>query len=123
MEEQSETIINNDDLFRILKLMEESQWDEIEIVTKNFKFKVGKNLPSDYNSTLSPSFSQPLLREDKPHPIIDSKPDTAEVSSRNQTKAKSSDIPKVNTEVNGKTIYAPMMGMFYRAPSPGAALS
>jgi len=120
MEEQPETIINNDDLFRILKLMEESHWDEIEIVTKNFKFRVGKNLPNDYNSTLSPAFSQPLSREDKPHLIVDSISDMAEVSSGNQAKAKSSDISKVNAEVNGKTIYAPMMGMFYRAPSPAA---
>jgi acetyl-CoA carboxylase biotin carboxyl carrier protein len=30
-------------------------------------------------------------------------------------------IAEVLNEVNGKTIYAPMMGMFYRAPSPGAA--
>jgi acetyl-CoA carboxylase biotin carboxyl carrier protein len=110
MEERSETIINSDDLFRILKLMEESDWDEIELTTKNFKFVAGKRLPRDYTSSVASSFT----------PLNDTKSDNVkEVGSGYQTKAKVSDIPKNKTEVSGPAIYAPMMGTFYRAPGPG----
>jgi acetyl-CoA carboxylase biotin carboxyl carrier protein len=108
MDERSETIINSDELFRILKLMEESDWDEIELTTKDFKFVAGKRLPRDY--TPSASFVKPLN---------DTKSANVEVGSGYQTEAGLSDVAKNNTD-NEPAIRAPMIGMFYTSPSPGA---
>lgn len=110
MEERPDTIINSDDLFRILKLMEESDWDEIELTTKNFKFVAGKRLPRDSTSSAASSFK----------PLNETKSDNVEVGSGYQTEAKLSDIAKNNPKVNEPAILSPMMGMFYASPSPGA---
>jgi acetyl-CoA carboxylase biotin carboxyl carrier protein len=113
MEERPETIISNDDLFRILKLMEESDWDEIELTTKNFKFAAGKSLPRDHTWSVS-----------SPEPHTEPKLNTPKLNSvevgLGQTEAKSSVTVKNDTEVNGPAIRAPMIGMFYTSPSPGA---
>ena len=119
MEERPETTINNDDVLQILKLMEESDWDEIELITKDFKLVAGKRLPRDYNPSSAYPFTPPPSREEKAHPRNDTKSANVEVGLGYQTKAKVSDIPKNKTEVSGPAIYAPMMGTFYRAPGPG----
>jgi acetyl-CoA carboxylase biotin carboxyl carrier protein len=109
MEERSETIINGDELFRILKLLEESDWDEIELTTKDFKFAAGKRLPRDATSPVS---SVRLLDHAKSANV--------EVGPGYQTEAGSGDIAKNNTDVNEPAIRAPMIGMFYTSPGPGA---
>ena len=109
MEERPETTLTSDELFRILKLLEESDWDEIELTTKDFKFAAGKGLPRDY--TLSASSFEPRTEP---------KVDNAEVGLGHQTEAKSSDSAKNDTEANGPAIRAPMVGTFYTSPSPGA---
>jgi acetyl-CoA carboxylase biotin carboxyl carrier protein len=109
MEERSGTTLTGDELFRILKLIEESDWDEIELTTKDFKFVAGQGLARD--CTLSAPSSGPRTKP---------KVSNVEVSLEHQTKAKSSDIAKNNTEVSEPAIRAPMVGTFYTSPSPGA---
>lgn len=109
MEDRSETIISTDELFRILKLLEESDWEEIELTTKTFKFAAGKSLPRDHTAAAS------SLK-----PVNDTKADNVKVGSGHQTEAKTSDSAKNTMEVTEPAIRAPMVGTFYTSPSPGA---
>jgi len=109
MEEHAETTITVDELFRILELLEESDWDEIELTTKDFKFRAGKELGPDCTPRVSSS-----------EPRIEPKLNNAHADSGHQTAAKSSHITEKRTEVNQPVIRAPMVGTFYTSPSPGA---
>ncbi len=109
MEERPDTTLTGDELFRILKLMEESDWDEIEITTKDFKFAAGKELPRDHAPSAS-SF----------RPLKETKSDEAEPGLGHKREAKASDTAKNDTEVKAPSIRAPMVGTFYTSPSPGA---
>lgn len=111
MEERPGTLIDDEDLFLILKLMEESGWDEIELSGKGFKFAVGKNLPRDYGgSSAAPSLPTYPKKEKGPPaaPVAPSGP-----------KAKEADASETAL-LDGTPVNAPMMGTFYRSPSPGA---
>jgi acetyl-CoA carboxylase biotin carboxyl carrier protein len=108
MEERPEAI-PADELFRILELLEESDWDEIELTTKDFKFRAGKQLSPDCATPASSC-----------EPRTETKLNNKEVGTGRQAEAKSSDIAENVTELNQPAIRAPMVGMFYTSPSPGA---
>lgn len=112
MEERPGTLIDDEDLFLILKLMEESGWDEIELSGKGFKFVVGKNLPRDYGGPSAAPSIPSYPREEKgppAAPVATSKP-----------KAEAADASETALPLDGTPVNAPMMGTFYRSPSPGA---
>lgn len=119
MDDRPLTMVSNDDLLRILKLIEESDWDEIELTTKNFKLTAAKTLPRDHKASSAcpskPSFST----EEKANPVNDATSDNVEVGLPYRPESKING-PRKNTVLKEMVIYARMMGMFYRSPSPGA---
>ena len=104
MEERPGTSIDNEDLFRILKLMEESDWDEIELTGKGFRFVAGKNAPRDCGGPQAAPSVPTYVREERSH--------IAPAAAKQETAEE--------TPANGTPVKAPMMGTFYRSPSPGA---
>jgi acetyl-CoA carboxylase biotin carboxyl carrier protein len=91
--------LSDDDVREILRLIDESQLDELRIETPEFKLHVrrGGAAPAD----------EPLESEPDPEPAEAAAPERATAA------------PAV--ESNGaRTIEAPMLGTFYRAQAPGA---
>ena len=109
MEDRPDTILTCDELLRISELLAESDWDEIELTTKNFKFVAGKGLTRDCATPAPVS-----------EPRTEPKSNKVEVVPEPQAEAKASDTAKKRTPVNEPAIRAPMLGTFYTSPSPGA---
>lgn len=120
MGDQSETTISTNELFQILRLIESSDWDRIELTTKEFKLMVGKSLPPDNKNSSSIPFRSSSVEEGKAHASEEPKAEIVNVDSRSQIGAQSNHLSQSNAYIDGKVIYAPMMGIFYRAPKPGA---
>lgn len=119
MDHPPETTISNDELLRILKIAEEAGWEEIELTTKDFKFVAGKSFPRDSNPSLAHASPPPLSAPEKTKPVSESPSDGAGAAGPLPATTPGAP-PKNEAEVDGEPIKAPMMGMFYRAPSPGA---
>lgn len=116
--EQMETV-NTDEIFRILGLLEESQWNAIELTTSNLEFKAYKRLPHDCIPSSAYTLKPPPTEREHPRSVKDTQPHI-EVEHENKSESESRDTSKIETEIKGPAIYAPMIGTFYRSPSPGA---
>lgn len=117
MEEQPVTTITYDEILRIMKLMEESDWDYVEIATKDCKFRAGKS-PAQDSMPAKPYAFKPDALMEKEEPV----PEKTELSKAKPSVEQQTGQTHIatNQKLNGSAIYAPMMGMFYRSPSPGA---
>jgi biotin carboxyl carrier protein len=61
-----------------------------------------------------------VCREGKAHANEEPKAGIVNVDSRFQIGAQSNHLSQSNAYIDGKVIYAPDVGIFYRAPKPGA---
>ncbi|HEX3978186.1 MAG TPA: acetyl-CoA carboxylase biotin carboxyl carrier protein [Solirubrobacteraceae bacterium] len=92
--------LNDDDVREILRIIDESELDELSIETEGFSLHVRKGLGSaDARSGSVPEGEGPL-------------PDRAPPPAAR---------PQTPDEDGSKTIPSPMLGTFYRAEAPGAA--
>lgn len=114
-----EIIFDNEDLERILELIKKSEFEELELIDKESKFVIRKRFYQD--SSPSASFtpdSSSRTRENPPH------------ESSHTSHSKPSEVPEQQavdkvpiremSDAGQLYIKSPMMGIFYRAPSPGA---
>jgi acetyl-CoA carboxylase biotin carboxyl carrier protein len=93
--------LSDDDVREILRLIEESKLDELRIETPEFKLHVRRGAAAP--------------AEDPPDPDPDPEPEPAERAAPERAAA----APAVASD-GARTIEAPMLGTFYRAPAPGA---
>lgn len=109
--------ITQDDIVRILKLLDQSSYEELELQDGNFRLSVSKSGGARSAATSAPASSL------APAP---SAPRSAEPPSATSAPAPSTSAapraapPASGAESSGLVaITAPMLGAFYRSPKPG----
>ena len=102
--------ITQDDVIQILRMLEESSFDELHLEMGGLKLSVSKS-----GKMASPSMGVTLGADEPTEPRAITEP-TAPIET------KTPDIPRpTDQEEDGfVAIKAPMLGTFYRAPKPGA---
>lgn len=108
--------LTNDDVLKILKIIDESGYDEVRIETPDFKMHVSKH--GDAMATQSVERGEPKIAAST---IPQSEPTKASAKTAAQFAASSAAAPSGEEIPEGLiALRAPMLGTFYRAPSPGA---
>jgi acetyl-CoA carboxylase biotin carboxyl carrier protein len=109
--------LTDDEVVQILKIIDESNFDEVHLETRGLKLTVGRG-------------SRPVSQEPAPGRIQTTPGSEAKTSAppKEQTPAApGTDVPRVSAdpapvEQDGLiSIKAPTLGIFYRSPKPGAA--
>ena len=95
-------------LKEILKIIEKTDFQEVEIVEKDWRLRVGRNVSQPSVISYAPQVL-PSMQTSMPSTSIPAEP------------AKSGATPPVAVEPKGYVISSPFVGTFYRAPSPDAA--
>jgi len=95
--------LTDDDVQKILKLLDESPYDELYLETDGFKLTLR---PSDSNH----SVAKPVVNRQEP--------DSEKAVQREPGASRKPAGPQPSGPI--RDIYPPMPGTFYRAPSPGA---
>ena len=95
-------------LKKLIELVEESSIAELEITEGEEKVRISKSGSGVQNYAFMPPAMQPVMAPVQ-QPIAAAAPDTGETNG-----AEKSAIPE------GHVVKSPMVGTFYRAPSPGA---
>jgi acetyl-CoA carboxylase biotin carboxyl carrier protein len=116
--------INQEDVFLILKLLEESPFDELQLETGDFRLHAKKEGSLDGFKKLEqsdhPSASVSVLETKGVEPSSESSPDMA-VLGRGPLPPEGIPNPPSEKATEGLVaIKAPMLGTFYRTPKPGA---
>lgn len=93
-------------LKEILKIVEKTDFQEVEIVEKDWRLRVGRNIQQQ--SVIS--YSSPMMSQMQP----------MQNAQTNTDSQKSPASPPAPAEVKGHVITSPFVGTFYRAPSPDA---
>ncbi|HUJ53719.1 MAG TPA: biotin/lipoyl-containing protein [Steroidobacteraceae bacterium] len=101
-------ILTDDDVREIVKLLESSSFNELELETDRFKLTLRRGGTSDTWTQERSTRSSPHLLTPAPAPA------PAEISPAGESAL----APAAN---RGIEIRPPLMGTFYRAPKPGAA--
>jgi len=111
------SFFSQDDVLFILKLLDESEFDELQIESKDFKLiakKKGGNL--EVQKTGSPQLAPEL-----PQKIIEDEITTPKFKETSFEVRKEGQISKpLIFDKDLVPIKAPMLGTFYRTPKPGA---
>jgi acetyl-CoA carboxylase biotin carboxyl carrier protein len=118
------TSITQDDVLLILKLLDESVFDELRVETGDFKLLARKHGKGK-------GLEEVVFEDKKSAPAPRIEPTSAEAQAPNLSSAKCTEsdskaqIAKQALDHPGKTaglipIKAPMLGTFYRTPKPGA---
>ncbi|MCK5076066.1 MAG: acetyl-CoA carboxylase biotin carboxyl carrier protein [Calditrichia bacterium] len=95
----------------LLKLMEQSEIDEIEIEEDNKKIRISKNLPGNKPVEQTQSFIMPPAGFPTMAPHAAYMPEVS---------AEPAEEPEKKYNGNVVEVKAPMVGTFYRAPAPDA---
>lgn len=98
---------------RLVKLVESSQIDELELHEENFQIRVSKTKGGNIASPGYPVYAPPY-----PPPVPQPHPEAA--SGTTVHEAKVEPLPGAHSE-NIVEICSPMVGTFYRAPAPDAS--
>jgi len=99
--------VNYQDIKRLVKLVETSAIDRIEIVEETFRISIEKNLSAT---------SRPMPVPEQHYSVSAPLPVSAETSVAVNTAA----ATEADAGESGHTTTSPMVGTFYRAPSPDA---
>jgi acetyl-CoA carboxylase biotin carboxyl carrier protein len=109
--------LTDDDVREILRIIDESELDELMIETEGFSLHVLKRSAGEHAS--SPTLQPPRgLREDAPSPAEAT--EHAGSSARGPAGTSAPDAAAPPPEDGLVTIPSPMLGTFYRAEFPGA---
>jgi acetyl-CoA carboxylase biotin carboxyl carrier protein len=104
--------LTDDDVREILRIIDESQLDELRIDMPGFKLHVRRGgAPAEPEPGRAPAAGEPAAAEPAAEKSAAEEPTTAE-----QPPAQT---PSSRASTNGATIDAPMLGTFYRASAPG----
>ena len=114
-------VLNQDDVIQILRLMDESSYDELRLETGDLKIVVnkrGRSILSEANHFMSQRAAGSLATEET---VASVKPDDP-VPLPSVTVRKTQERPRtIEEEVAEKgfiAIKSPMLGTFYRSPKP-----
>jgi acetyl-CoA carboxylase biotin carboxyl carrier protein len=114
--------INQEDVFLILKLLEESSFDELQLETGDLRLHAKKKGTLDGLKKLEqkdhPSASGNVLETKGVEPSSKSSPDMGVLGRGPLPSA--GDLPSEKAMEGLVAIKAPMLGTFYRTPKPGA---
>jgi acetyl-CoA carboxylase biotin carboxyl carrier protein len=116
--------INQEDIFLILKLLEDSSFDELQLETGDLRLHAKKKRGVDGLKRLeqsgNPSASKSVLETKGAEPSSKSSPDMS-VLGRGPLPSAGGPNPPGEKAMEGLVaIKAPMLGTFYRTPKPGA---
>jgi acetyl-CoA carboxylase biotin carboxyl carrier protein len=104
--------LSKDDILKIIKIIEEASYDEVRLEVGDFKLHVQKQGAQSRSSGLDRAESPAPVREPTPQrPPAPPAPASAPAA---EQKPQAEVIPEGLSAVR-----APMLGTFYRAPSPG----
>lgn len=106
--------LTNDDILAILKIIDESGYDEVRIETGDFKMHVSKQGSAGVMQFVERPESRTPAQA-KPQPTPPGAAGTSRALSASPAQREEEEIP-----AGLSAIRAPMLGTFYRAPSPGA---
>jgi acetyl-CoA carboxylase biotin carboxyl carrier protein len=97
----------------ILDLISESDVNEVSIEEGDFKIKVKKRSGSGYSEPPVLHYQMPQQSQHaEPNPVA------APASSAVQSKKDDTEQGEISKEVDGTTVKSPIVGTFYRSPSP-----
>ena len=101
---------------KLIKILENSEINELEIEEEGTKLRVVKNKPSENQIPHVVTYAQPVGQYQQPvHSAIQAQPQAAALPSSTEEKSETSESTKKLLEVR-----SPIVGTFYRAPSPNA---
>jgi len=114
--------INQDDVLEILKIIEESSFDELHLEMGELKLIVKKHAAhgsiGEHEAPLQEP-AEPLVPEERPDITEPQEPDAPQAIPPEGPAQRAE--PTVALDEEGLTpIKSPMLGTFYRAPKPGA---
>jgi acetyl-CoA carboxylase biotin carboxyl carrier protein len=93
-------------LKEILKIVEKTDFSEVEIVEKDWRLRVGRN--SSQPITMSYSHAPMQQQQPAPTPVVQTAAEVATAAAN----------AKAVEQAKGHIISSPFVGTFYRAPSP-----
>lgn len=102
--------LSNDDIFKIVKIIEESGYDEVRLEVGDFKVHVRKH--ADGHGAVAPSGMEE--RTPSPPALPSAAPRSAPAQEPPARKSAEEPVPQ-----GAIVVCSPMLGTFYRAPSPG----
>jgi len=116
--------INQEDVFLILKLLEESPFDELQLETGDLRLHAKKKGNYDgskkQGQSDTPSTSVSVLETKGVEPSSKNSPDTAVLGRGPLSSAGVPNPPSGKAMEGLVAVKAPMLGTFYRTPKPGA---
>lgn len=116
--------ISQDEVIQILKIVEESSFDELCLEMGDFKLilkKHGGSGPAQRPFQTGERFAHPEVAQEQQSVLMDMKQtDPEEVTSASENDRREIEAIGGNQEEGYIPIRSPMLGTFYRAPKPGA---
>ena len=96
----------------LIDLVSESNVSELEITENEGKVRIVKTVPNIISNAVA---APQVVYQHMPQQRVDMPPDSTYIGARSGAKDEPEEI-----ELTGNVIKSPMVGTFYRAPSPGA---
>lgn len=106
--------LTDDDVLKILKIIDESDYDDVRLEIGDFKLHVQKHGNAEHASPAAPSDNREKAHATAPAAVHAASAVAPPVTSAVPKAAEEEQIPDGLVVVR-----APMLGTFYRAPSPG----
>lgn len=94
----------------LIDLVSESNVSELEITENEGKVRIVKTVPNA-NMPLAQAMPQVMYQAPQHSPVEDMPPDSTHIGAKSGA---------AKEEITGDAIKSPMVGTFYRAPSPGS---
>jgi len=94
--------IDFEEIYKIIKILEEKNLSEFELEIEGFKIKIGRNYPAVFNNRSSLAGGGP----------VDTYPSAPAAGSGQESAAEA--------KSEAHAVLSPMVGTFYRAPSPNS---
>ncbi len=104
--------LSHDDVIEIIKIIDESKFDELHLETGDFKLIIARGKQGSALLRESTIKQKPTTKINTPEKTIDSGEQTSSSTVQKKT--------DVETKEGLIPIPAPLLGTFYRAPNPGA---
>jgi acetyl-CoA carboxylase biotin carboxyl carrier protein len=104
--------ISRDEIITILRLVEQSSCDDFELNVGDTSLRLRKHVPQ-------PEHTERALRVPTPSQVALDRP-AAVPATEPASAPKEATSPKPREMIDGFQLKAPMLGIFYRSPTPGA---
>lgn len=114
--------LNEDEIFQILRLVDESSIDELYLEIEGLKLTVRKGANKKVNQKLTPACTEPSnsISLEEPTPTESSQRADKRIFVSHVNGVKRYDNRTIVKEDGLMPVKAPLLGIFYRSPEPGA---